>query len=88
MREMNKTEPMHLVARGTRCQHGVMSPAIPQRTFRLNEEQDEVWKAALKESGLSQQKAMETLVESLDARLIDLNALRAELIRRAREAKK
>lgn len=57
-----------------------------QRTFRLNEAQAAAWDAALEESGLKQQKAMETIAEACAAGLINLAELRAELIRRARAA--
>ncbi|NKY60993.1 hypothetical protein [Nocardia flavorosea] len=57
-----------------------------QRTFRLNESQTQAWEAALEESGLKQQKAMETIAEAIGAGLINLTELRAELIRRAKAA--
>jgi hypothetical protein len=57
-----------------------------QRTFRLNDSQSQSWDAALEDSGLSQQKAMETIAEACGAGLINLSELRAELTRRARTA--
>lgn len=66
-----------------------MSPATgPQRTFRLNEELDLVWRAALEESGLSQQKAVESVVDALGLGQFTLSGIRAESarIRREREA--
>lgn len=89
MREMkNSTRTDHLVAAATTCKHGSMT-RTPQRTFRLNEKQSAMWEHALEESGLSQQKAMETLAEALGAELIpSLIELRAELFRRARAAEK
>lgn len=78
------SESTRLVAGATKCQHGQMSPR--QRTFRLSDPQSEAWDGALAESGLSQQKAMETIAESLGAGLINLSELRAELSRRARQA--
>ena len=76
--------PSQLVPSATKCQHGGMPPR--QRTFRLNEPQSQSWEAALEESGLSQQKAMETIAEACGAGLVNLSELRAELIRRARAA--
>jgi len=72
----------HLVAVATKCQHGAMTGR--QRTFRLNEPQTQAWETALEESGLKQQKAMETIAEAIGAGLINLSALRAELVRLAK----
>ncbi|WP_040793254.1 hypothetical protein [Nocardia paucivorans] len=87
MKSNTKTD--HLVATATNCKHGLMPPRTSQRTFRLNEQQAQMWEDALAQSGLSQQKAVETLVEALGAELIpSLIELRAELFRKARDARK
>ena len=78
------SESRRLVAAPTKCKHGGMAPR--QRTFRLNDSQSKAWEDALDESGLSQQKAMETIAEACGAGLISLAELRAELARRARAA--
>ncbi len=87
MRNMTEAKPdALLVAVGTKCQHGVMPQRPSQRTFRLNEKQAKTWEDALSQSGLSQQKAVETLVEALGADLIpSLLELRAELFRREKK---
>lgn len=59
-----------------------------QRKFRLNEQQGKVWDDALAASGLSQQKAMETVIDALRFDLIDLMQLRVETTRAARQAPK
>lgn len=64
-----------------------MAPRTGQRTFRLNETQARTWEDALAQSGMSQQKAVETLVDSLGAGLIpSLIELRAELFRLSQQA--
>ncbi|MFD3431230.1 hypothetical protein [Nocardia fluminea] len=57
-----------------------------QRKFRLDEQQGKVWDDALSASGLSQQKAMETIVEALRFDLIDLMQLRVDATKAARQA--
>lgn len=77
-----------MVASATKCHHGGMPARTGQRSFRLNDEKmAKTWDDALAESGLSQQKALETLIEAIGARLIDLSELRADLVKRARQAK-
>ncbi len=76
----------HLVASAPKCHHGGMPPRTGQRTFRLNEKQSKTWEDALAQSGLTQQKAVETLVEALGAELIPtLIELRAQLFKLSKD---
>lgn len=79
------TRARRLVAPTTKCHDGAMPARPGQRTFRLNEQRAKVWEDVLAEAGMKQQAAIDTLVDALGARTIELNSLRAEVIRIRRE---
>jgi hypothetical protein len=75
-----------VVAPGPKWHHGPVPTHREQRKFRLDETRGKVWDDALAVSGLTQQKAMETIVDALGFKLLDLMQLRVDTTRAAREA--